>query len=238
LPSARATEKITPLTPAATAVCREAIDTRTDPGTAVCAAVPVFAADAAGPVHTGSDPARTDPATTPAITALSCAAAPAGAAPAPPPAADSVAVAAPAAGQVTGVRCHGCRTGTLTLRSGTANTGTGFACATGRSLAGPDSPLAPPGGCVIPVSNGTPASTALATVRSRRPRPRQVHLTTPRNDLAIKAPQANCGPVTGRQTGMTQTLRGCNVALARRYRHAVRPGRASCIGRGEHIRKE
>ena len=168
MPSARATEKITPLTPAAAAACRDAIDTRTDPGTP---------RPAAGPVHTGSDPARTDPDGAPAIRALfrSVALTPplagSAAAAAAPAAAGNVAVAAPAAGHVTAGRCHACGTGTFTFRLGTADTGTGLACATGRSFALPDSPAAPPGGCVIPVRNGTAVTTAHVTTATRRPRP-------------------------------------------------------------------
>jgi hypothetical protein len=96
----------------------------------------------------------------------------AGSAAAAPAAAGSVAVAAPAAGHVTAGRCHDRGDETFTFRSGTADTGTGFACATGRSFAGPDSPLAPPGGCVIPVRNGTAVTTAHVTTATRRPRPR------------------------------------------------------------------
>jgi hypothetical protein len=76
-------------------------------------------------------------------------------------------VAVPAAGQLTAGRDHGRSTGTFTRRDGTGDTGTGFCFGTGRSVAGPDSPDAPPDGGVIAVSSGTAASTPPATTSRR-----------------------------------------------------------------------
>jgi hypothetical protein len=157
----------TPLIPAAAAARRDDIVTRTWPGAAASAAAVAAREDsAAGPVQTGSDPARADPGVVPAIAALSRRVG---------LPAVSRAVAVPGAGQVTAGRCQGLSTGTCTRRARTGNTGTGFSLATGRSAAGPASPV---GGCLIPASSGTTTTSAsapavyLVSRPARRPRAR------------------------------------------------------------------
>jgi hypothetical protein len=62
--------KITPLTPAAAAACRDAIVTRTW-AAAAAGRCPVPRPATAGPTQTGSAPARAEPADGPAFAALS-----------------------------------------------------------------------------------------------------------------------------------------------------------------------
>ena len=165
-----------PLTPAAAAACRDAIATRTWPGAAAAAArVPAWVDAAAGPAHTGSEPARAEPADGLAIGVLSCWAplAEAGEAgradPVVAAAAASLAAAAPAGGQLTAGRCQDRIAGTGTTEDRTGWTGTGFWAGTGRSRAGPGPP-SPPGGPVMPVSSGSTSALAVHAAHARRRR--------------------------------------------------------------------